>query len=101
MTDPIAERVRKVGGTTIRSIGQIAALQRVRTKRRLRDPAGHAGGMREDNRDLAAEMRETHDLCDEHRDIASASLMEVWMDETERRNWFLFEASRTGDATGH
>ncbi len=57
--------------------------------------------LREDNKTLAARLREAHDVCDEHRDIATASLIEVWIDETERRTWFLFEASRRGDATGH
>jgi starvation-inducible DNA-binding protein len=83
MTDPIAERIRKTGGTTLRSIGHIARTQR------------------EDNQTLAARLREVHDVVDEVRDIATASLIENWIDETERRTWFLFEASRHGDATGH
>ena len=57
--------------------------------------------LRDDNRGLARSLREVHNVCDEHRDIATASLIEVWIDETERRTWFLFEASRSGDATGH
>ena len=57
--------------------------------------------LREDNKTLAARLREAHDVCDEHRDIATASLIEVWIDETERRTWFLFEASRPGDSSGH
>ncbi len=102
MTDPIAERVRKVGGATLRSIGQIARTQRV-----LDNDAGYVepldmlAELREDNKTLAARMREAHNVCEEHRDIATASLIEVWIDETERRTWFLFEASRQGDVTGH
>jgi starvation-inducible DNA-binding protein len=102
MTDPIAERIRKVGGTTLRSIGHIARLQRV-----LDNDAGYVepldmlAELREDNKMLAARLREVHDVCDEHRDIATASLIEVWIDETERRTWFLFEASRQGGTTGH
>src|SRR5260370_948579 len=102
MTDPIAERVRKVGGSTLRSIGHISRLQRV-----LDNDAGYVepsdmlAELREDNKSLAARMREAHNVCDEHRDVATASLIEVWIDETERRTWFLFGASREADATGH
>jgi starvation-inducible DNA-binding protein len=92
MTDPIAERIRKVGGTTLRSIGHIARLQRV-------DDNDAPYVEPEDM--LAARLREAHGVCDEHEDIATASLIEVWVDETERRTWFLFEASRRGDSTGH
>jgi starvation-inducible DNA-binding protein len=94
-TDPIAERVRKIGGTTIRSIGQIAA------QKRLLDndadfvtPLDMLAELRDDNKQLVGEMRRTHDLCDEHRDVATASLLENWIDEGERRTWFLFEATR-------
>jgi starvation-inducible DNA-binding protein len=95
MTDPIAERVRKIGGLTLTSIGQIARTQRV-----LDNDAGYVepldmiAELAEDNRTLAARLREAHDVCDEHRDIATASLIEVWTDETERRAWFLFETTR-------
>jgi starvation-inducible DNA-binding protein len=95
MTDPIAERVRKIGGLTLRSIGQIGRTQRV-----LDNDAGYVepldmiAELAEDNRALAARLREAHDVCDEHRDIATASLIEVWTDETERRAWFLFETTR-------
>ena len=95
MTDPIAERVRKLGGSTLKSIGHIARTQRV-----LDNDAGYVepldmlAELREDNQNLAARFREAHNVCDEHRDIATASLIEVWIDETERRTWFLFEASR-------
>ena len=102
MTDPIAERVRKVGGATLRSIGHIARLQRVLDNdAEYVEPLDMLAELREDNKTLAARMREAHNVCDEHRDVATASLIEVWIDETERRTWFLFEASRQGDATGH
>lgn len=102
MTDPIAERVRKLGGTTLRSIGHIARTQRVQDNdAECVDPADMLAALCNDNRQLAANFRQTHDLCNEHRDIASASLIEVWIDETERRTWFLFEAGRPADASGH
>ncbi len=102
MTDPIAERIRKVGGTTIRSIGHIARLQRVADNdAEYVEPEDMLAELREDNKTLAARLREAHGVCDEHEDIATASLIEVWIDETERRTWFLFEASRRGDSTGH
>ena len=93
MTDPIAERVRKLGGTTLRSIGQIARLQRVLDNDAdTSTPRDMLAELREDNKQLAAGMREAHELCDEHDDVATASLIENWIDETERRTWFLFEA---------
>ena len=102
MTDPIAERVRKVGGPTLKSIGHIARTQRVLDNdAEYVEPQDMLAELREDNKDLAARFREAHNVCDEHRDIATASLIEVWIDETERRTWFLFEASRKGTATGH
>jgi len=102
MADPIAERVRKLGGSTLRSIGHIARTQRLSDNdAEYVEPLDMLAELREDNKGLVSELRVTHDLCDEHRDIASASLIEVWIDETERRAWFLFEASRRGDATGH
>jgi starvation-inducible DNA-binding protein len=102
MADPIAERIRKVGGTTLRSIGHIARTQRVLDNdAEYVQPLDMLAELRDDNKTLAARLREAHDVCDEHRDIATASLTEVWIDETERRTWFLFEASRSGDATGH
>jgi starvation-inducible DNA-binding protein len=97
-TDAIAERVRKVGGTTLRSIGHVARL------RRLADndepyvaPFDMLGELRDDNLQVAAHMREAHGLCEEHGDTASASYLEAWIDEAERRIWFLFEASPRGD----
>ncbi len=102
MTDPIAERIRKVGGNTIRSIGHIARLQRIKDNDAdYVDPLDMLAELREDNMSLSARLREVHGVVDEHGDIATASLIEVWIDETERRTWFLFEASRRGDATGH
>jgi starvation-inducible DNA-binding protein len=94
-TDAIAERARKIGGTTIRSIGHIARLKRV-----LDNDADYVTAqdmlaeLRDDNKQLTAAMRETHGLCDDEGDVATASLLEVWIDEAERRTWFLFEASR-------
>jgi len=102
MTDSIAERVRKVGGTTLRSIGHIARIQRVSDNDAdYVEPEDMLAELREDSNTLAARLREAHDVCDEHRDIATASLIEVWIDETERRAWFLFEASRQGESSGH
>ena len=102
MTDPIAERIRKVGGNTLRSIGHIARTQRVLDNDAdYVQPLDMLSELRDDNKTLASNLREAHNVCDEHRDIATASLIEVWIDETERRTWFLFEASRQGDSTGH
>ena len=101
-TDDIAERVRKIGGTTLRSVGQIGRLQRVRDNDAdFVTPLDMLAELREDNKDLVARMRVTHDLCDEHGDVATASLIENWIDEAERRAWFLYEASRRGGPTGH
>jgi starvation-inducible DNA-binding protein len=95
MTDPIAERVRKIGGLTLTSIGRIARTQRVLDNdAEYVEPLDMLAELAEDNRTLAARLREAHNVCDEHRDVATASLIEVWIDETERRAWFLFEATR-------
>lgn len=97
MTDPIAERVRKVGGRTLHSIGHIGRLQRLLDNdAEYVEPSDMLAELRDDSKALAASLREVHDLCTEHRDIASASLIEVWIDETERRTWFLFEVTRSG-----
>ena len=102
MADPIAERIRKVGGTTLRSIGHIARTQRVLDNDApYVEPSDMLAELREDNKALASHLREAHDVVDDHRDIATASLIEVWIDETERRTWFLFEAGRAGDSSGH
>ena len=102
MTDPIAERVRKLGGLTLRSIGQIARTQRVQDNdAEYVEPSDMLAELQEDNKALAARLREAHNVCDEHGDIATTSLLEVWVDETERRIWFLFEANRQEGTAGH
>jgi starvation-inducible DNA-binding protein len=94
-TDGLAERVRKIGGTTLRSIGHISRSQRILDNdAEFVTPLDMLAELRDDNKQLTASMRETHGLCDEHGDVATASLLEVWIDEAERRTWFLFEASR-------
>src|SRR5258705_6313550 len=95
VTDALAERVRKLGGGTLRSIGHIAKLQRVLDNDAdYVSPLDMLAELRDDNEQLAARMREAHGLCDEGGDVASASLIEIWIDEAERRVWFLFEAIR-------
>ena len=102
LTDPLAERVRKLGEPTLRSIGQISRMQRVMDNdAEYVEPLDMLAELRDDNQAFAARMREAHDVCDEANDVASASLLEVWIDETERRTWFLFEASRASRTTGH
>jgi len=101
MTDPIAERVRKVGAATLRSIGQISRMQRILDNdAEYVEPSDMLAELREDNKTLAARLREAHNVCEEYRDIATASLIEVWIDETERRTWFLYEAGRHRDSAG-
>lgn len=101
MTDPIAERIRKVGGTTLRSIGHISSLQTIKDNNDAYvTPAAMLAELRDDNKALGDHLRDVHEICDEQRDIASASLIENWIDETERRTWFLFEASRPSDDSG-
>jgi starvation-inducible DNA-binding protein len=100
MTDPMAERARKIGGTTLRSIGHIARLQRLKDNdAEYVTPLDMLAELRDDNKQLAASLREMHGLCDENDDIATASLLEVWTDETERRIWFLFETTRHGESS--
>src|SRR6266849_376295 len=95
MTDPIAERVRKLGGITLRSIGQISRTQRVLDNdAEYVEPLDMLAELADDNKTLAARLRQAHNVCDKHRDVATASLIEVWIDETERRTWFLFETTR-------
>jgi starvation-inducible DNA-binding protein len=97
MTDDIAERVRKIGGMTLHSIGEISKMQRiVDNDARYLEPLDMLAELREDNQTLTARLREAHDVCNEHRDVATTSLIENWIDETERRTWFLFETSRAG-----
>ena len=98
MTDPIAERVRKIGGTTLRSIGQIGKMQRISDNDAdYVTPLDMLAELRGDNLQLTKAMRETHELCEKYNDVATASLIEVWIDEAERRTWFLYEASRHGE----
>src|SRR5262245_50667426 len=95
MTDVIAERVRKIGGLTLHSIGEIARTQRVLDNDAdYVEPLDMLAELMDDNKTLAARLREVHNVCDEHRDVATTSFIEVWIDETERRTWFLFEATR-------
>lgn len=95
MTDPIAERSRKVGGVTLRSIGQIGRLQRILdNEAHYVTPKDMLAELRDDNRQLVASLRALHGLCDQYDDVATASLLEVWIDEGERRTWFLFETTR-------
>jgi starvation-inducible DNA-binding protein len=97
MTDEIAERVRKIGGITLHSIGEISKMQRILDNdASYVEPLDMIAELRDDNKTLAAHLREAHDVCDEHRDVATASLIENWIDETERRIWFLFETARAG-----
>jgi starvation-inducible DNA-binding protein len=96
MTDPMAERVRKLGGQTLKSIGQISRSQRVLDNdAEYVEPLDMLAELADDNRALTTRLREAQNVCDEHRDVATASLIEVWIDETERRTWFLFEATRS------
>jgi starvation-inducible DNA-binding protein len=95
MTDDVAERARKIGGTTIRSIGHIARLKHIQDNDAdFVTPDDMLAELKEDNLALTQRMRQTHNVCDEHGDIATASLIENWIDEAERRTWFLFEATR-------
>jgi starvation-inducible DNA-binding protein len=101
-TDVVAERVRKLGGRTLRSIGEIGRLQRVLDNDAdFVTPHDMLAELHDDNKQLAASMREAHGVCDEHGDVASASLLENFIDEAERRAWFLFEATRHGDPSGY
>jgi starvation-inducible DNA-binding protein len=100
-TDPIAERVRKIGERTLRSVGEISRLKRILDNDAdFVSPLDMLAELRDDNKQIVAAMREVHEVCDEHGDVATASLLEVWIDEAERRTWFLFEASRAGADPG-
>src|SRR5437868_13485405 len=101
-TDELAERVRKIGGMTLRSIGDISRHQTLADNdENFVAPLDMLRELMGDNKKVAEAMREAHELCDKHDDVATASLLEVWIDQTERRTWFLFEASRGADRTGH
>lgn len=100
VSDDLAERVRKIGGTTLRSIGHIKRVQRILDNDAdYVAPLDMLAELRDDNVQLAANMRETHELCEQHQDVATAGLVENWIDQTERRAWFLFEATRNGEPT--
>ena len=102
MTDAIAERVRKVGGSTIKSIGQVSRTQRIADNdANSVEPSDMLAELREDNRALTSWLREAHNVCDEHGDVGTASLIEQWIDESEGRGWFLFEAGGRGDSSDH
>lgn len=95
MTDPIAERIRKIGGLTLRSIGQISRTQRVLDNdAEYVEPLDMLAELADDNKTLVTRLREAHNVCEEHQDVATTSLIEVWIDETERRSWFLFETTQ-------
>ena len=101
-TDPLAERARKIGQKTLRSIGQINKTTRVKNNDAdFVSPLDMLKELCHDNREMAKNMRRAHQVCDENEDVASASLLENFIDETERRTWFLFEATRSADPTGH
>jgi starvation-inducible DNA-binding protein len=102
MTDVLAERVRKIGGNTLRSIGDISRQQRIADNDAIYvDPDDMLAELRDDNQRFVTSMREAHDLCDDHGDVATTSLLEVYIDEAEKRIWFLYEATRRGDPSGH
>jgi starvation-inducible DNA-binding protein len=95
MTDPIAERARKIGGATLRSIGQIARQQRILDNDAdYVEPQDMLAELRDDNKQLTSILRQIHNVCEEYGDVGTASLLETWIDETERRTWFLFESTR-------
>jgi starvation-inducible DNA-binding protein len=102
MTDVIAERVRKLGGTTLRSIGDIARRSRIADNDApFVDPDDMLAELRDDNQRFVTALREAHDVCDEHNDVATTSLLEVYIDEAEKRVWFLYEIGRQGEPSGH
>ncbi len=102
MTDVLAERVRKLGGRTIRSISEVSRQQRIADNDAdYVDPDDMLAELRDDNQRFVTAMREAHDVCEEHNDVATASLLEVFIDESERRVWFLYESTRRGDPSGH
>jgi starvation-inducible DNA-binding protein len=103
VTDDMAERVRKIGGTTLRSIGHIVRLQTVvgDNDENFVSPAAMLKELMDDNKKVTAAMRKAHEVCEEHEDVATASLIEMWIDQTEKRTWFLFEAARGATNSGH
>lgn len=102
MTDPIAERVRKLGGTTIRSIGHISKLQSIADNDAdFVEPSDMLSELCQDNVRLTSRLRAAHEVCGQYNDTATASLIEEWINQTEQRAWFLFETSRKSDSSGH
>ena len=101
-TDELAERVRKLGGTTIRSISQIQRLQRIKDNNQdYVSPGDMLRELMNDNKKVAEAMRKAHEVADDHDDSATASMIEIWLDQTEKRTWFLFEAARGASNDGH
>ena len=101
-TDDMAERVRKIGGTTLRSIGHIAKLQSIDDNdAEFVPPGAMLRELMNDNKKVAEAMRKAHEVADDHDDPATASMIEIWLDQTEKRTWFLFEASRGASDGGH
>ena len=101
-TDQLAERVRKLGGTTLRSIGDVSKHQTIKdNNEKYVPPREMLRELMDDNKAVMAHMREAHRIADEHNDIGTASMLEVFIDEAEKRNWFLFEASRNAEHSGH
>lgn len=102
MTDPVAERIRKIGGNTLRSIGHISKLQSIKDNdNEFVAPSDMLGELCDDNKAMVTKLREAHSVCEKHDDIATTSLIENYIDQTEQRTWFLFEASRPQDQAGH
>ena len=100
--DPLAERVRKIGFTTLRSVGQISKLAQLEDNGKdYVSPFDMINDLLSDNRTMAESMRKCHAMCDDKEDAATAGLLEIYIDETERRTWFLFETGRTSDRSGH
>ena len=102
MTDPVAERIRKIGGNTLRSIGHIGRLQSIKDNdNEFVSPSDMLGELCDDNKAMVTSLRAAHSVCEKHDDIATTSLIENYIDQTEERTWFLFEASRPQDEAGH
>ena len=102
MTDPVAERIRKIGGNTLRSIGHIGRLQSIKDNdSEFVAPSDMLSELCDDNKAMVTSLRKAHSVCEKHDDIATTSLIENYIDQTEERTWFLFEASRPQDEAGH
>ena len=102
ITDDVAERARKIGGTTLRSLGQAHGMSRIRDNdAEYVNPLDMLAELRDDNKALTANMRELHEVTDEHNDVSTTSMLEEWIDQSERRTWFLYEITRNATQTGH